>query len=177
MRNIESCCLSFHKVCLKGITFCPICRLHVGSVIDSLGQKAKDAIFHGTHFLDEYDVDSTDNDHFPELEPMQKEITNESIIASIRRLDQAAPKKPFLEKDEVSQPMFIRERKRPPHCKRCGHIRRGHTIRENKESCQLCPGGICVEQGKESFCKCEWHSQKVTAWRRKYHSSNCKQQA
>ena len=67
---------------------CPICRLHAGSVIDSLGQKAKDAaIFHGTQFLDEDDVDSTDNGHFPEFEQMQKEISNESIIALIRKLD------------------------------------------------------------------------------------------
>ena len=45
---------------------------------------------------------------------------------------------------------------KPPHCKKCTHLVRGHKKGKNR-LCPMCPQGVCASEGKEIKCKCDWH--------------------
>ena len=49
---------------------------------------------------------------------------------------------------------------KPPHCKKCGHLVKGHKRpKGNQVKCEQCPGGICTSTDADRCnCNCEWHS-------------------
>ena len=58
----EGCWHSFHKECLKDVTYCPICSYHLNNVILSLSIAANSSFVNGGNGHDEQTSESDDND-------------------------------------------------------------------------------------------------------------------
>ena len=61
--------------------------------------------------------------------------------------------------DKSDTSLFKNDVSKNPHCKKCSHIRKGHSCQKVSKTtnCLYCPNMICTMDGRNFPCKCEWH--------------------
>ena len=158
---VEGCHHSFHADCIKEVTFCPICRFHLSHVLSQLGRKAMDAIL-----APDSSSDDEDDDDETSKEAGCKEVpyaSGDFLSTKIKTITvKIESLNPFIPSSIVndSSPIIpVEKGKKPPHCRKCGHAKKGHKVRKGQdETCNLCPGKVCNEAHKKLKCTCNWHS-------------------
>ena len=169
---LEGCSHSFHLACLSEIQHCPLCQKFIQQKADSLGTTAKNAILNpknrnteknkGSDSVTPQDESNlldtskepTCNVPNSEIKDLDANITY--LINQISTLSPIAP--PSQRKhSKQQQPTTVTK---PPHCKKCGHLVKGHKRpKGNQVKCEQCPGGICTSTDADRCnCNCEWHS-------------------
>ena len=169
---LEGCSHSFHLTCLSEIQHCPLCQKFVQQKADSQGTTAKNAILNpknrnteknkGSDSVTPQDESNlldtskepTCNVPNSEIKDLDANITY--LINQISTLSPIAP--PSQRKhSKQQQPTTVTK---PPHCKKCGHLVKGHKRpKGNQVKCEQCPGGICTSTDADRRnCNCEWHS-------------------
>ena len=173
----EGCWHSFHKECLKDLTYCPICSNHLNNVILSLSIAANSSFVNGGN-QDDLDVDvqtsdsDSDDDSDDELECDNLGInTNESNIENMLNninlsLMQLRPQSPSntsvnsneqCDADSSTILTNVQPPKRSPHFSTCHHTRNGHGKGTSNAKCTMCPDNICSASGRSKPCICHWH--------------------
>jgi len=176
---LHGCSHSFHDICLKGSLSCPLCKEFLQKKVRELGEVAKNAILnpasnnngHASCDEDTSAVDSTDNEgsncpnvremDFGEFDNVIQQLNNE-----ITNLD--PPPQPCnthtnptpCHNTSIQPPL-----PKPPHCRKCHHLVRGHTKLSNvnlQSICPQCPNNICTPTRDQSTCTCSWHASQNT---------------
>ena len=151
----NGCWHSYHLICLNGENYCPLCKSHLHKEVNRLGKVAQEGIFgdnQGTNNGGENDTDAdceNDPDDLPATEGFDpgKQIELQNI----------QPKIPGTTKPS-SAGIQVKPVDKPSHCKKCGHIVRGHKGPRNQPvQCSSCPNNLCNTAGQAIACKCKWH--------------------
>ena len=120
---------------------CPLCQGYLQLVIEQLSTTAQDSIFN-----------SQENGATPSTNPKNstghkppkvQEKTNEVLSANIKEINEDLSTLTILELDptvsqhqEVFRNLPVSKQYRPPHCKTCGHPKKGHCTVQAKRFVQ-----------------------------------------
>ena len=163
---IEGCGHSYHIRCLNDVTYCPICRAYIKKEIERLSTSIINGInsnqikdlptvqLNASEIVEErYDTSDLDAEDIKFCEVLRNDI--DKLTESIESFQ---PQSPHDKSATVFTP-FHREKK-PPHCKKCGHAKKGHkkANQGGLECCLFCQGGTCSIAGKTATCNCDWHT-------------------
>ena len=171
----ESCRHSFHVACLKGATYCPICRDGVADALSRLSESAsasyisqssveslpeQDSAVHVSTCCDSDDEDHPVNCNETNIEQMLVSLTQKVIALqpSILSPPVKPPNKPCTDSSTGTTATKPAQERKPPHCTQCRHLKKGHSKKEGKLTCRMCPNSFCSSDGTESQCSCFWHT-------------------
>ena len=151
---LSGCWHSFHVKCLKGRNYCPLCKTHLLKEIQRLGKIAQQAIFADTNqTVDENQCENADEEN----EDCPVDGNEGFDPAKLQELQNLRPRVPGTSKPSQAI-QFDRPTDKPSHCKKCGHVVKGHKRPRNQPvQCPSCPNQICCEAGKGMACSCQWH--------------------
>ena len=167
----DGCSHSFHLKCLSDdINFCPLCQQFLREKAKQLAQTAINAILHGdpaesvNRLASSDDKDNIKNDD--EEESDNDTINNNNFEELIQSINSGIlalsppPPLPSIPLLVPQPPRDIQEQSRQqshiavvhnaatvkkPHCKKCGHPRKGHKFPKNEDvQCPHCKDGICA---------------------------------
>lgn len=173
----ESCMHSFHVACLKGASYCPICKDGIADALRRLSESASSSYVHQSStdsspgqnsevnvtssFSDSDEEDYSVNCNETNIEQMLVSLTQKVI--TLQPSIHPPPVKPlnksctdFSNGTSTAAKRQVQQRK-PQHCKQCKHLKQGHSKKEGKITCRMCPHGFCSSDGTENQCNCFWH--------------------
>ena len=160
----HGCAHSYHYLCLQGYDHCPICQLHLKTIVNKLASSANDAFANGSaQPVDSKTCDDLTND-LPTLPNSNDKNCDAEVNNLYKKIKDLRPKTPSVYNTSMNtakaKSLFKNEVSKHPHCKKCSHQRKGHTYQKGKKigtTCLYCPKMICSMEGRNSPCKCEWH--------------------
>ena len=163
---IEGCGHSYHIRCLNELTFCPICRACIKKEIERLSTSIINGInsnqikdlptvqLNASEKVEErYDTRDLDAEDIKFCEVLCNDIDKLTEL-----IESFQPQSPHDKSATVFTPLH--REKKPPHCKKCGHAKKGHkkANQGGLECCLFCQGGTCSIAGKTVTCNCDWHT-------------------
>ena len=164
----DGCSHSFHLKCMSDdINFCPLCQQFLREKAKQLSETAINAILDVNskesvdrpHVASSDDNDSITND---EEEASDNDTTNDNnfkeliqyINSGILALSPPpppssipllVPQQPRNIQEQSTQQSHIAAVHKKPHCRKCGHPRKGHKFPKNRDvQCPQCKDGICA---------------------------------
>ena len=170
----NGCFHSFHNVCIKESTSCPLCRHFLQQKVKELSKIAKQAILHPASDMPEMLNDNNEN---PTTASSTDEIENENLAVRGMERDELEnvigklndeisslepPPHPHVITNGYQPPSQSTSNstsRAPPHCTKCHHPVRGHKRSRNTSniSCNFCPNTTCISTPSSSSCTCDWH--------------------
>ena len=127
----HGCWHSFHLICLNGKKFCPICKSHLRKEANHLGQKAKDGIF-SDHASTNTQQDGNDDDSDTADDDNISDGSCGFDPAKLNELDNLNITTPGLAKSSTRVSPASQATEKQSHCKKCGHIVKGHKRPTNQ---------------------------------------------
>ena len=142
-----------------------ICQGYLQLVIEQLSITAKDSIFNGQE--NGATASANPENSTKDKPPKVQEETNEVLSAKIKEINEDLSTLTILEPDsaltqhQVFTNLPVSNQSRPPHCKTCGHLKKGHRTVQAKKFCPMCANQQCSPCSKDDKCQCEWHTKSI----------------
>eukprot|EP00112_Aurelia_sp_Birch-Aquarium-sp1_P017559 Seg4082.2 transcript_id=Seg4082.2/GoldUCD/mRNA.D3Y31 product="hypothetical protein" protein_id=Seg4082.2/GoldUCD/D3Y31 len=156
---VDACWHAFHRACVRGVSYCPICRAHLKEEISRLAEIAKTSIF-GNQMQEESKHENDGDDGRENSAPIVVDMPEDEISKKMKeisiKIKSLKPCIPKGEKNTKKCPKLC-EAKKPPHYTRCKHTTRGHSGKGKERKCDKCPNKMCSPKGPKIPCSCTWH--------------------
>lgn len=141
----EGCWHSFHTTCLKNLSHCPICRAHIKKETKKLALAAIKGIVGQGEANDNAPSHSSDTEEVmgdelkaEKVKATEGKIFAEGINALHNKIKELNPLSPLQTNSAYQNFAPAQLNKKPPHCKTCGHIKKGHK-QDKKAELVKCP--------------------------------------